>query len=120
MAAIDQATAEAALAFGELVEVNLGGVLVQPGGELMLGLFDRHAVDMVDLLARQKIAPAIRRAGQGEVIFARVDHRAGVAELVGRERARQLRRDFGRRRRFGSRLRTMTQRTYSSTARRAG
>ena len=81
--------------------MHLGGVLVEPGGELVLGFLDRHAVDMVDALAGQVIAPAMGRAGQGEVIFARVDHRAGVAELVGRQRARQLRRDFRRRRRLG-------------------
>src|SRR5579863_2239027 len=48
MAAIDQTTAEAALAFSKLIEMDLGGVLEEARRNLMLGFLDRHAVDVVD------------------------------------------------------------------------
>ena len=51
MAAIDQPPPEAALALAELVEMDLGVVLEQARRDLVLGLLDRHAVDMIDFLA---------------------------------------------------------------------
>ena len=61
MAAIDQPAAEAALALGELVEVHARGVLIEPRRDLVLGFLDRHAVDMVDLLADLVVAEAMRQ-----------------------------------------------------------
>ena len=51
MAAIDEAAAEAALALDMLIEMHPRRVLEQPRGELVLGLLDGLAVDMVDLVA---------------------------------------------------------------------
>jgi hypothetical protein len=47
------------------VEMHLGGVLPQPRGQHMLGLFDGDAIDMVDHLADLVVAPAVRLAGRG-------------------------------------------------------
>ena len=81
MAAIDQAAAEAALAFGELVEMNARGVLVKPCRGHMLGFLDGDAVDVVDALAHFVVAEAMRTAGQHRVIGGRIDDRAGIAEI---------------------------------------
>ena len=65
MAAVDQPPAEAALRLAELVEMHLGGVLIEAGRDLVLGLLDGDAVDMVDPLARRNSPPsdgASRRA----------------------------------------------------------
>src|SRR6185437_11623893 len=62
VAAIDEAAAEAALAFDMLVEMHPRRVLEQPRGELVLGLLDGLAVDVVDLLADLIVAPALGRA----------------------------------------------------------
>src|SRR5260370_9201161 len=60
MAAIDEAAAEAPLALAVLVEMDLGAVLVEPRRHRLLGLLDRHAVDMIDALALGVVAPAMR------------------------------------------------------------
>ena len=86
MPAIDQAAAEAVLALGELVEVHPRGVLIEPRRHLVLGFLDRHAVDMVDHLADLIIAPAVRAAGEREVVAARDDDRGGFAEAIGLDR----------------------------------
>ena len=52
VAAIDQTPPEAPLPLAELVEMDLGGVLIEPGGGLVLGLLDRDPVDMIDPFAR--------------------------------------------------------------------
>ena len=62
--AVDQPPAETALAFGELVEMNARGVLIEPGRDLVLGLLDGDAVDVIDALADLIIPEAIRAAGQ--------------------------------------------------------
>ena len=41
VAAVDQPLAEAALLGAVLVEMDARGVLIEPGRDLMLGLFDR-------------------------------------------------------------------------------
>ena len=68
VAAVDQAAAEPALAFAELVEMHLRGVLVEARRDLVLGLFDGHAVDVVDPFALGVVAPAIGRAGERDVV----------------------------------------------------
>ena len=101
VAAVDQPPSEPALRLAELVEMHLGGVLIEAGRDLMLGLLDRDAVDMVDPLARGVIAPAVRRAGEREVVGGDVERRAGGAEVVGRDGGRKIG-NLGRRRgRFG-------------------
>ena len=64
VAAIDQPPPEPPLAFDMLIEMHPRGVLEQAGGELMLGLLDGLAVDMIDLVADRVIAPAPGRAGE--------------------------------------------------------
>src|ERR1700738_77272 len=86
VAAIDQAAAEAVLALGELVEMNARRVLVEPRRHLVLGFLDCHAVDMVDHLADLIIAPAMRAAGEREVITPHDDDRRGFAEAIGLDR----------------------------------
>jgi hypothetical protein len=61
---IDDAFAETAFRLRVLVEMHFGRILVQTGRHLVLGFFDRHAVDMVDLFADFIIAPAIGTACQ--------------------------------------------------------
>src|SRR5216683_8089550 len=60
--AIDQAAAEPALTLGELVEVDLGRILVQSCRDLVLGLLYRHAVHVIDPLAGRVVAKALRAA----------------------------------------------------------
>jgi hypothetical protein len=79
VAAIDQAAAEPALGLDELVEMDARGVLIEPGRDLVLGLLDRDAVDMVDLLADRVVAEAMRAAGEREIIGCDVDRRSGPA-----------------------------------------
>src|ERR1700722_9656756 len=66
--AIDQPVPETALALAELIEMDLGAVLKQARRDLMLGLLDGDAVDVVDLLADGIIAPAMRRTGERKII----------------------------------------------------
>ena len=56
MAAIDQPPAEAALLGGEQIEMDARGVLIEPRRDHVLGFFDGHAVDMIDLLADLVVA----------------------------------------------------------------
>ena len=111
VAAVDQPPAEAALALAELVEMHLGRVLVEARRDLVLGFLDGDAVDMVDALARRIVAPAMRRAGEGEIVGGDVDLRAGGAELAGRDAAGRSGTCVGGAGASGSRLRTITQRT---------
>ena len=60
MPAIDQPAAEASFGLGEQVEMDPGIVLIEPGGDLMLRLLDRHPVDMIDLFADAIIGEAVR------------------------------------------------------------
>ena len=83
---------------GELIEVHARGVLIEPRRHLVLGFLDRHAVDVVDLLAGLIVAEAMRRAREREVVVARDDHRAGFAERVRLDRLRQVRHQIARRR----------------------
>ena len=81
MAAIDQPPAEPALALAKQVEMDLGGILIEAGRDLVLGFLDGDAVDVVDALARSVVAPAMGRTGEGKIVRGRVDLRARGAEL---------------------------------------
>src|ERR1700722_8943 len=47
MPAIDEPPPEAPLPLAKLVEMHLGGVLIEAGRRLVFGLFDGHTVDMI-------------------------------------------------------------------------
>ena len=64
MPAIDEPPPEAPLALAELVEMHLGGVLIEPGRRLVLGLLDGDAVDMVDALAGAIVLEPIGRPAE--------------------------------------------------------
>src|SRR5262249_6486856 len=92
---------EPALRRRKLVEMDVRGVLIEPGCDLVLGLFHGYAVDMVDLLADGIVAEAITTAGKREVVGSDVDARTGIAERARDHRFRQARHMIaGRRRRF--------------------
>src|ERR1700722_12830339 len=93
--AIDQPASETALALAELIEMDLGAVLKQARRDLMLGLLDGDAVDVVDLLADGIIAPAMRRTGERKIITRAVDDGTGAAETVGWQRLGELGHDRG-------------------------
>ncbi len=56
----DNALSEAALGLGVLVEVDFGGILVEPRCNLMLGFFKSHAIDVIDALTGLIVTPTIR------------------------------------------------------------
>ncbi len=115
-AAVDEPPLELALRLLMQVEVHLGRVLVEPGGDLVLGLLQRHGVGVVDLLADGVVAPAMRRAGEREVVARHVELRHGLPEAAPDRRARRASAPRARAPATPvSRLRTITQRTYSST-----
>ena len=58
MAAIDDASAEAALRLHMLVEMDARIVLVKPRRGHVTGFLDRHAVDMIDALAERRNLPS--------------------------------------------------------------
>jgi hypothetical protein len=60
VAAIDDTALEAALRLDVLIEMHPGRVLEKARGELVLGLLDRLAVDVIDLVACRVIAPTLR------------------------------------------------------------
>src|SRR5687767_5210792 len=84
-AAIDEAAAEAALPLRVLVEMYPRRVLVEAGGHLMLGLFERHPIDMIDPVADLIVAPQIRRACEPPIIGCARERRYGCAEGAGRD-----------------------------------
>jgi hypothetical protein len=107
MPAIDQPPA--ILARGG-VEMHLGGVLPEPGGQHVLGLLDGHAVDMVDHLAHRVVAPAVRLSGQGEIVAGEIQPRGDGQ--IGRTAAGAVPGITGSGAgAAASRLRTITQRT---------
>src|ERR1700735_3751719 len=82
VAAIDQALAEAALLGAVLVEVDARGVLIKPGRDLMLGFFDRVAVDVIDLLADLIVLEVIIATGEREIVSRYVERRAGFTQHI--------------------------------------
>ena len=97
MTAIDEASSEAASGRGMLVEMHLGGVLVEPGSQHVVGLFHRHAVDMVDPLAGLVILQEMCRTREAGVVIFTAEGVEPV-ELRGIDGDRQVR-DHGLRRR---------------------
>ncbi len=81
MPAIDEAPPEAPLALTELVEMHLGGVLIESGRGLVLGLFDGDAVDMIDPLAGAIVLEPMRRAGELRIERGAIDPRTGCAKI---------------------------------------
>src|SRR5690606_11531090 len=69
MAAIDEAAAEAALAFAILIEMYLRRVLVKARRHHMFGFLDGDAIHMVDLFAHFIIIPKPGRTGSGRIEF---------------------------------------------------
>src|SRR6202044_364952 len=80
VAAIDQPPPETTLLGVELIEMVARRVLINQRRNLMLGLFDRVTVDMVDLLADRVIAVAIGAAGKREIVSGDIERRAGFAQ----------------------------------------
>src|SRR5262249_41896022 len=58
----------------------------EAGRELMLGLLDRHAVEVVEFFAVRIITPSPRGAGKLEIVGLDVDDRTGGTERGGFER----------------------------------
>src|ERR1700722_17797488 len=90
MPAIDEPPPEAPLPLAELVEMHLGGVLIEPGRRLVLGLFDGDAVDMIDPLAGAiGLRPGLRSAElRGE--RGAIDRRTRRAEIGDADRLGEL------------------------------
>ena len=86
--AVDEPPAEASLALAELVEMHLGGVLIEPGRRLVLGLFDGDAVDMIDPFAGSVVLEPIGRPAELSVEGGAVDPRTGRPRLVDVNRSR--------------------------------
>ena len=61
--AINEAPAETSLALLMLVEMNPSVVLVEPAGELMLGLLDGHAIEVINLFADLITPPSAWTSG---------------------------------------------------------
>jgi len=80
---IDEPSPEPAFALDMLIEMNARGVLEQPRGELMLGLLDGLAVDMIDLVADLIIAPALGRTGERIIVGAELQPRQRMTEPRG-------------------------------------
>ena len=78
------------LASRVLVEMHLGGVLIETRRDLVLGLLERHAVDMVDFLAHLVVAPAIGRAGKREIIAADLERGHPAPKPAGSTRSGSL------------------------------
>ncbi len=86
MAAVDEAFA-VGTGFG--VEVHFGRVLPQTGGHHVLGLAERHAVDVIDLLPHLVVAPVVRLPGGDEVVAGEVQA-VGNDQVLGCDRVVQL------------------------------
>src|ERR1700722_10687899 len=80
MSTVDKPPPEAPLSLAELVEVHLGGVLIEPGRRLVLSFFDGDAVDMVYALAGAIVFEPIGRAAELAVECGAVDSWTGCAE----------------------------------------
>ena len=78
MPAIDEPAPEAPLPLAELVEMHLGGVLIEPGRRLVLRLLDGDAVDMIDPLAGAIVLEPMRRAAELLVERRAIDARTGL------------------------------------------
>src|SRR5471030_1880795 len=81
MTAIDQAFPEAAFAFGEVIEMDARGILIEPRRDHVFGIFDRDTDDVIDLLAGLVVGKAVRAAGQHSVVSRGMDNRATAADI---------------------------------------
>src|SRR3954469_2492293 len=86
MSAIDQASREAAFRFRELIEMDSRRILIEPRRHLVLGFFDRDAVDMVDFFTDLVVGKAIVAASKSEVVSLDVDGWTRVAQYVRQQR----------------------------------
>src|SRR5258705_6227155 len=87
--AIDQPATEPPLSLGELVKVNPRRVLVKAGRKLVLCFFHRHAIDVIDALARCIIAESLSAAGESVIVGGTAKGRAGRAHVIGCNALRQ-------------------------------
>src|SRR5689334_9600823 len=90
MPAIDQPAAKAALCFAELVEMNLGGVLIETRRQHMLGLFDGHTIDMIDALAFPIVIETVTRARKRIIPHFAGDFGTASAEIGGQHSLGQV------------------------------
>src|SRR5690606_35567597 len=89
-AAVDETAAEAAGAFGMLVEMDPRRVLVEPCRNLVLGFLDRDSIHVVDALAHLVVCPKERRAGEDCVVVGSRQLRQSATEFVGPDVFRQI------------------------------
>ena len=111
MPAIDETPAEAPLPLAELVEMHLGGVLIEPGRGLVLGLFDSDAVDMIDPLAGAIVLEPIGRPAELRIERGAFDPRTGCSEAGDADCLGQLGTWVSGAGALASRFLTITQRT---------
>jgi hypothetical protein len=90
MPAIDEAAPEAPLPLAELVEMHLGGVLVEPGRRLVLGLFYGDAIDMIDPLAGGIVLEHVGRSAELQIERGAINPRTGCAEISDGDHFRQF------------------------------
>src|ERR1700733_9335466 len=90
MSTVDKPPPETPLPLAELVEMHLGGVLIEPGRRLMLSLFYGDAVDMIHPFAGAIVLEPIGRSAELAVECGAVDSRAGCAETDDGDRLGQF------------------------------
>ena len=88
--AIDQA---AAIGAGGGVEMNLGGVLPQAGGQHVFGFFHRDTIDVVNLFTDLIVTPAVWFSCEGEVVVGEIET-LGDAQFARNQGTRQVRHDW--------------------------
>ena len=71
--AVNEAAPEAALRRAELIEMNLCRVLIKPRGQLVLGFFHGHAIDVIDPFADLVVHPTIEASRLGERVSCNID-----------------------------------------------
>src|SRR5271165_141516 len=81
VAAVDEPPAEPPLALAQLVEMDLGRVLVKAGRDHVLGLLDGHPVDVVDSGAPLIVLEAEGRAAELDIEGGAIDGRTRRAEV---------------------------------------
>src|SRR5271166_1060110 len=82
VAAINKAAAKATLSLLVLVKVNPCVILVEPPRKLMLGLFDGHTIEVIDLLANLIIPPSPRAAGKRVAVCVSVERQERGSERL--------------------------------------
>src|SRR4029453_9172197 len=71
--AIDKTSTESPAAFGELVEMDARGVLIEARRDLVFGFFDGHPVNVVDFFTNLVVAEAMHAPRQHIVIGRGID-----------------------------------------------